>query len=77
MIGPPVAHPRLFVNGQVESEEHIGRARHWLETHSPESTEDSAFRLFGGRSAGVSAPVLQAWAARSVERRFLRHGGLA
>jgi hypothetical protein len=50
----------------AESKSRIGRARQWLETNTPRSTEDSAFRLLGAKWAGSKAALREEYARQLI-----------
>src|SRR5215468_10129677 len=50
----------------AKTKEKISLARHWFEAHSPATTEDWAFRLFGGKASGVAPRVRELWAQQLI-----------
>jgi ankyrin repeat protein len=50
-------------------QERISRARHWLETQPPVTTEDETFRLLGAKWAGESAPLRQKYARQLIAQQ--------
>jgi len=49
-----------------ERKKSIGRARHWLETNKPQSSEDSAFRLLGAKWSGSKGALREEYARRLI-----------